>query len=101
MSDSNNHMNLYHVTFVLDRFFGFHIARTHLVRMHDDSVELTLKVPRELYAQLERIKEIYSHIEPGANWLDVLRLMANDVLQKRDPLLKKVRAKASEQSKLP
>ena len=55
----------------------------------DDSVELTLRVSPELYAKLQKVKGLYSHIAPGADWVRILALMADDVIKKRDPLAKK------------
>ena len=55
----------------------------------DDSVELTLQVSPALFAKLQRVKELYSHIDPAADWVRLLALMADDVIKKRDPLAKK------------
>lgn len=51
----------------------------------DDSVEVTLRIPRELFAKLKEVKDLYSHVAPGAGWLQLLDLMANDVKKLRDP----------------
>ena len=54
----------------------------------DDSVELHLRVSPDLFTKLQRVKELYSHIDPGADWVKILDLMAGDVIKKRDPLVR-------------
>ena len=54
----------------------------------DDSVELTLRVSKELFTKLQKVKGLYSHIDPGADWVRILELMTDDVIKKRDPLSK-------------
>lgn len=61
-------------------------ARERLRR--DESVELNLRVSKELHEKLRKVKELYAHIEPGADWLRVLDRMATDVLKKRDLSMK-------------
>jgi len=55
------------------------------IHKKDDSVQLTLQIPAELYQKLLKIKSLYSHLRPGASWVELLELMATDVIQKRDP----------------
>lgn len=55
----------------------------------DGSVVLQLKLSKEQFAKLKRAKELYSHIDPNADWLKILDLMLGDVFKKRDPLVKK------------
>lgn len=60
---------------------------THLSneRHRADKVLLSLEIPKELFQDLEKIKMLFSHVAPGANWVEILQLMAKDVIQKRDP----------------
>ena len=37
-----------------------------------------------IFQDLKRIKELYSHINPRANWVEIVQLMAKDVIKKRD-----------------
>lgn len=55
----------------------------------DDSLELTVRLPKDVVQKLDRIKELYSHMVPDGNWVQVIDQMADDVLAKRDPLKKK------------
>ncbi len=57
----------------------------------DASVEVTLRIPAELYEKLKLVKDLYSHIAPGAGWLALLDLMAIDVREKRDPRVRALR----------
>lgn len=61
----------------------------------DDSVELTIRLQKDLYDQLIRVKHIYAHIVPSGDWNLVLAKMADDVLKKRDPMLKVLRGQRS------
>jgi hypothetical protein len=56
---------------------------------HDDSVELSLRIPKEIFGKLQRVKELYSHIIPDGDWLKMIELMAIDVIKARDPMLKR------------
>jgi len=57
------------------------------VHRRDESVELNLRVSKEVFEELKRIKELYSHIDPFADWVKVVELMAKDVSKLRDPLV--------------
>lgn len=61
------------------------------VHRRDESVELTIQVSKDDFAQLQRVKELYSHIDPYADWAKVIALMAKDVIRKRDPLVQKAK----------
>lgn len=54
----------------------------------DESVELTIRLPKELFDKLARIKQLYSHSIADGNWISVIDKMTDDVLAKRDPLKK-------------
>lgn len=60
----------------------------------DESVDVAMNIPKDLYEDLGRVKELYSHISPSADLVEVIRLMVKDVRKLRDPLLKKSRASA-------
>lgn len=49
----------------------------------DDSVELTLRLPKEVYDLLQEMKSVYSHIEPNADWVAILKLMALEIKRKK------------------
>ena len=68
---------------------------TSVKHRRDDSVELTLRISPDLFAQLQKVKSLYSHVDPGADWVQILTLMTDDVIKKRDPLAKKAPVKKS------
>ena len=76
---------------ILDREVSVELPRQVAVEKHrrDHSVELTLQVSPELFAKLQTVKNLYSHIDPGADWVRTLELMTDDVIKKRDPLARK------------
>lgn len=85
--DSLKNLNRAQTQMVLDEKLPTHEPIVPVFEKHkrDESVEVTLRIPKELYAKLKEVKNLYSHIAPGAGWLALLDLMANDVKQKRDP----------------
>jgi hypothetical protein len=58
-----------------------------------DFVEMNLKLPERVSEDLKRVKELYSHIDPHADWEKIIELMAKDVLKMRDPLAQKASTK--------
>lgn len=54
--------------------------------LRDESVDLHLRIPKDLFAELEKVKSLYSHMIPDGDWRKVLGQMAKDVIQKRDPV---------------
>lgn len=84
---------------ILDENLNTTSSKEIEIRHRRQSVRVKIDIPSELFQKLERIKELYSHIHPGANLIELLELMAKDVEKLRDPLLKKTRTKpASTQS---
>jgi len=85
--DSLKNLNRAQTQMVLDEKLPTHEPVVPVFEKHkrDESVEVTLRIPKELYTKLKEVKDLYSHIAPGAGWLALLDLMANDVKQKRDP----------------
>lgn len=77
---------------ILDRDFDL---PTPSIEKHkrDDSVELQIRLPREVFEKLMRVKELYSHSIPNGDWVAVVSQMADDVIKARDPLAKKPVAK--------
>ncbi len=61
-------------------------ARPEVAHKRDESVEVTLKFSKEEFDELKRVKDLYSHIDPHADWVQVIKLMAKDVIKKRDPM---------------
>lgn len=74
---------------ILDHHFESAPTRTIERHKHDDSVELTVRLPSELYKKMKRIRELCSHVIPNGEWTEVLEYMSDDILKRRDPLLKK------------
>lgn len=66
-----------------------HYAPAKTRHRADDSVEMTIRIPKELMRKLDRVKELYSHIAPHGELIQILELMANDVIQKRDPTIER------------
>ncbi len=62
----------------------------------DGSIELTLNIPKECVANFERVQEVYSHLEASGDWLEIFKLMSEDVLNQRDPLRKKPKASSTQ-----
>lgn len=84
---------------ILDYKFDLPETKIGERHRHDDSVELTVRLPKEVYAKLTRVKEVYSNIVYDGNWVDLLDKMSEDCLNKRDWMRKKtrdVKAKAPE-----
>ena len=79
---------------ILDAHVSVELPRKMASEKHfsDESVELTLKVSAELFTQLQKVKGLYSHIAPEADWVRILELMTEDVIKKRDPLAKQPKA---------
>ena len=75
---------------ILDREVSSPLPQQAASEKHrrDDSVELTLRLSAELFAKLRKVKGLYSHIDPGADWVRILELMTDDAIKKRDPLAK-------------
>lgn len=59
-------------------------CKAEVAHKRDESVELTLKLSKEEFQDLRRVKELYSHIDPHADWAKVVQLMTKDVIAKRD-----------------
>lgn len=51
----------------------------------DDSVVLTVRLPKKLYEKLLQVKQLYGHIIPDGQWPAILEKMTDDVISKRDP----------------
>lgn len=79
---------------ILDFHFGS--AFQEKIRHRTSSVEMTISLPVDLYDELMRVKELYSHQRPGAGIVDLLKLMVEDVRKKRDPLAEKENVRAQE-----
>ncbi len=74
---------------ILDEKFESLPPVTREKHKHDDSVEVTVRMPKALYADFVRIKELNSHTIPNGNWVEILEKIANDYLKRHDPLRKK------------
>lgn len=68
----------------------FEPQRTYQLEKHkqDDSVELTVRLPKDVYAKFQRIKELLSHSIVDGNWSDILSHLADEELKRRDPMRK-------------
>lgn len=62
----------------------------------DESVHVSLRIPDGLMKKLDRVKELYSHIAPHGELIQILELMADDVIRKRDPLKRGTRTGATQ-----
>lgn len=81
---------------IIDRTFEFPLQQFPVeAHKRDDSVELTIRLSKDLYEQLTKVKMLYSHIVPDGNWHGVLEKMASDVIAKRDPMAKAPRKLAA------
>lgn len=71
---------------IIDKNFLFaKAARTTRERhCHDNSVELTVHLSAQEYTDLKRVKELMSHVEPGADWVKVIKYLVQDFLRRKD-----------------
>lgn len=74
---------------ILDRKFEFAPVFFAEKHKHDDSVEVTVRMPKDLYSKFLRIKELCSHQIADGNWIEIMEVVADDSLSRRDPLKKK------------
>ncbi len=56
---------------------------------HDDSVEVTIRLPKDVHQKFVRLKQLYSHTIRDGSWLELLDTMADETLKRKDPLAKK------------
>ncbi|MEK7355948.1 MAG: HNH endonuclease [Bdellovibrionota bacterium] len=59
----------------------------------------TIGLDEETREHLDRLKEIWSHSMPGANYTDVIKRMAREARERLDPMEKAKRAKAKKEKK--
>lgn len=84
---------------ILDQTFETSPIFSQEKHKHDDSVEITVRMPKELFEIFTRIKELNSHSVPNGHWAEILAIVGNDYLKRNDPLLKsKVSAEATQRS---
>lgn len=69
-------------------------------QLQDESVQLNVNLEKDTYRKLSRVRNLYSHIEPNGPWPRVFDLMADDVIQKRDPLVRASGVAAMDPTKL-
>lgn len=74
---------------ILDRRFESPPTPAIERHKHDDSVELTVRIPKAVYDKMTRVKEVLSHSIPTGDWISIFDKMADDSLNKRDPLRRK------------
>lgn len=55
----------------------------------DKSVRLELTLTEAQFEALKRVKSLSSHINPYANWADVLEILTNEYLRRKDPTVQK------------
>lgn len=75
--------NKYETQRILDSELRLPEIRVAEVHKKDNSVELTLRFPQEVYELLQDMKSIYSHIEPDGDWVVIFKLMAQEIKRRR------------------
>ena len=58
----------------------------------DESIRLEITLTKEQMKQIERVKELLSHKYPYLSLAELISVLAQEVIQQRDPLVKKVKA---------
>jgi hypothetical protein len=65
--------------------------KTHEKRISESATRLGLNFPDEVLNKLKRLREIWSHVDPGMDYVEIINRCADETLKRVDPRLKKAR----------
>jgi 5-methylcytosine-specific restriction endonuclease McrA len=60
-------------------------SKTHMRRISETETRMSLNVSDELLDTLNRLKEIWSHVNPNMNYAEIIERCASDTLKRVDP----------------
>lgn len=69
--------------------------KTYEKRVSKDAVRMNLTIPDSLREKLVRLKEIWAHVDPAMDFVEVIDRMADITLAQVDPALRKSKKKTS------
>jgi hypothetical protein len=70
------------------------IHREQVKAVSPDAARLSVNLPNETIADLDRIRDLISHSKPDANYAEIIQFVARQFLEKRDPLRESTKSAA-------